>query len=137
MTWFFDTPSPDTPFSVHRMAPAGKELGKDVRQWFGPSTAARAIKYVYLILAIQLQFYSHKNIRTLVHAFPKALLGVSVGTCLIALGELQDEILDPGQSLAIYYMNPSIYTVEYNIHSLGKLGYKHNTKISNQTKYPA
>ncbi|EEB94478.1 hypothetical protein MPER_06700, partial [Moniliophthora perniciosa FA553] len=30
--------------SVHRMALAGKELGKDVGQWFGPSTAAGAIK---------------------------------------------------------------------------------------------
>jgi hypothetical protein len=28
------------------MALAGKELGKDVGQWFGPSTAAGAIKYV-------------------------------------------------------------------------------------------
>lgn len=30
------------------MALAGKELGKDVGQWFGPSTAAGAIKYVFL-----------------------------------------------------------------------------------------
>jgi cysteine protease ATG4 len=28
------------------MALAGKDLGKDVGQWFGPSTAAGAIKYV-------------------------------------------------------------------------------------------
>jgi len=41
------------------MALAGKDLGKDVGQWFGPSTAAGAIK-------------------TLVHAFPEAGLGVSV-----------------------------------------------------------
>jgi cysteine protease ATG4 len=46
LTWFFDSPSPEAPFSVHRMALAGKELGKDVGQWFGPSTAAGAIKYV-------------------------------------------------------------------------------------------
>ena len=44
LTWFLDTPSPHAPFSVHRMALAGKELGKDVGQWFGPSTAAGAIK---------------------------------------------------------------------------------------------
>lgn len=50
LTWFFDTPAPDAPFSVHRMALAGKELGKDVGQWFGPSTAAGAIKYVALNL---------------------------------------------------------------------------------------
>ncbi|EPS95700.1 hypothetical protein FOMPIDRAFT_143470 [Fomitopsis schrenkii] len=59
ITWFLDTPSPLAPFSVHRMALVGKELGKDVGQWFGPSTAAGAIK-------------------TLVHAFPEAGLGVSV-----------------------------------------------------------
>ncbi|RDB31089.1 Cysteine protease ATG4 [Hypsizygus marmoreus] len=61
LTWFFDTPSPEAPFSVHRMALAGKELGKDVGQWFGPSTAAGAIK-------------------TLVNSFPEAGLGVSVAT---------------------------------------------------------
>ncbi|KAG6901954.1 hypothetical protein C0995_006364 [Termitomyces sp. Mi166 len=42
LTWFLDTP--EAPFRVHRMALAGKELGKDVGQWFGPSTAAGAIK---------------------------------------------------------------------------------------------
>ena len=46
LTWFFDSPSTLCPFSVHRMALAGKELGKDVGQWFGPSTAAGAIKCV-------------------------------------------------------------------------------------------
>ncbi|KAF9269781.1 hypothetical protein L218DRAFT_1072559 [Marasmius fiardii PR-910] len=61
VTWFLDTPSPEAPFSVHRMALAGKDLGKDVGQWFGPSTAAGAIK-------------------TLVHAFPQSGMGVSVAT---------------------------------------------------------
>ena len=46
ITWFLDTPSPLCPFSVHRMALVGKDLGKDVGQWFGPSTAAGAIKCV-------------------------------------------------------------------------------------------
>ncbi|KIK80202.1 hypothetical protein PAXRUDRAFT_159269 [Paxillus rubicundulus Ve08.2h10] len=59
ITWFLDSPVPQAPFSVHRMALAGKDLGKDVGQWFGPSTAAGAIK-------------------TLVHAFPEAGLGVSI-----------------------------------------------------------
>ncbi|PVF96248.1 hypothetical protein CPB86DRAFT_517751 [Serendipita vermifera] len=44
LTWFLDTPSPLAPFGVHRMALAGKELGKEVGSWFGPSTAAGAIK---------------------------------------------------------------------------------------------
>ena len=47
VTWFLDTPSPLCPFSVHRMALVGKDLGKDVGQWFGPSTAAGAIKCVF------------------------------------------------------------------------------------------
>ncbi|KAA1476293.1 hypothetical protein DENSPDRAFT_784808 [Dentipellis sp. KUC8613] len=59
LTWFLDSPSPYAPFSVHRMALAGKDLGKDVGQWFGPSTAAGAIK-------------------TLVHAYPDAGMGVAV-----------------------------------------------------------
>lgn len=44
ITWFLDHPSALCPFSVHRMALVGKELGKEVGQWFGPSTAAGAIK---------------------------------------------------------------------------------------------
>jgi hypothetical protein len=48
LTWFLDTPAPQAPFSVHRMALAGKELGTDVGQWFGPSVAAGAIKCVLL-----------------------------------------------------------------------------------------
>ena len=50
LTWFFDTPAQEAPFSVHRMALAGKELGTDVGQWFGPSVAAGAIKYVFSLL---------------------------------------------------------------------------------------
>ncbi|KDN48512.1 hypothetical protein K437DRAFT_245502 [Tilletiaria anomala UBC 951] len=44
LTWFMDDPSPACPFSVHRMAREGKSLGKEVGEWFGPSTAAGAIK---------------------------------------------------------------------------------------------
>jgi cysteine protease ATG4 len=43
------------------MALAGKELGKDVGQWFGPSTAAGAIK-------------------RLVYEFPEAQLAVSLAS---------------------------------------------------------
>lgn len=44
LSWFWDDPSPLCPFSVHRMALIGKELGKEVGEWFGPSTAAGALK---------------------------------------------------------------------------------------------
>lgn len=58
LSWFLDTPTPDAPFSVHRMALAGKEFGTDVGKWFGPSVAAGAI-------------------RTLVNAYPDAGIGVA------------------------------------------------------------
>ncbi|KAJ6581256.1 hypothetical protein B0H19DRAFT_500096 [Mycena capillaripes] len=61
LTWFLDTPAPEAPFSVHRMALAGKDLGTEVGMWFGPSIAAGAIK-------------------ALVQAFPGCGLGVSVAT---------------------------------------------------------
>lgn len=44
LTWFLDDPSVLCPFSVHRMALVGRELGKEVGEWFGPSTAAGAIR---------------------------------------------------------------------------------------------
>ncbi|KAL8280849.1 hypothetical protein RQP46_006853 [Phenoliferia psychrophenolica] len=44
LSLFLDDPSPLAPFSVHRFALMGKKLGKDVGEWFGPSTAAGAIK---------------------------------------------------------------------------------------------
>ncbi|KAJ7852736.1 hypothetical protein B0H13DRAFT_2359355 [Mycena leptocephala] len=59
ISWFLDAPA--APFSVHRMALAGKALGKDVGMWFGPSAAA-------------------STMRTLVDAFPACGLGVSVAT---------------------------------------------------------
>lgn len=49
LTWFLDTPNPAAPFSVHRMALVGKELGTEVGQWFGPSIAAGAIRQVTLL----------------------------------------------------------------------------------------
>lgn len=44
MSWFFDDPSPLSPFSIHKFATEGKKLGKQIGEWFGPSTAAGAIK---------------------------------------------------------------------------------------------
>ncbi|KAN0134671.1 hypothetical protein V8E53_007456 [Lactarius tabidus] len=72
LTWFFDSPSILCPFSVHRMALAGKGLGKGVEQWFGPSTAADAIKWSDLpngcILGI-----------TLAHAITSSLQAIEMG----------------------------------------------------------
>ena len=46
LSWFLDDPSALCPFSVHRMALVGKQLGKEIGEWFGPSTAAGALKWV-------------------------------------------------------------------------------------------
>ncbi|SPO37940.1 uncharacterized protein PSFLO_03417 [Pseudozyma flocculosa] len=59
LSWFLDDPSPACPFGVHRMAREGKRLGKEVGEWFGPSTAAGAIQ-------------------ALVTEFPEAGLGVAL-----------------------------------------------------------
>jgi cysteine protease ATG4 len=61
MSYFMDDPSPLCPFSVHRMALIGKELGKEVGEWFGPSTAQGALK-------------------TLANAFPPCGLAVAGAT---------------------------------------------------------
>ena len=45
LTWIIDSPLTLCPSSVHGMALAGKELGKQVRQW-GSSTAVGAIECV-------------------------------------------------------------------------------------------
>ena len=50
---FMDSPSPLSPFSVHRMAVVGKSLGKELGEWFGPSTAALAIKWVDCLALMQ------------------------------------------------------------------------------------
>ncbi|GAA5958806.1 hypothetical protein JCM3765_006042 [Sporobolomyces pararoseus] len=44
LSLFLDTPSRSSPFSVHKFALEGQRLGKSVGEWFGPSTAAGAIK---------------------------------------------------------------------------------------------
>lgn len=46
LSLFLDTSAPTSPFSVHRFAIVGKELGKEIGTWFGPSTAAGGIKSV-------------------------------------------------------------------------------------------
>ncbi|CAG8664043.1 9210_t:CDS:2, partial [Paraglomus brasilianum] len=44
LTWFIDDMSSRCPFSVHRIALLGKQLGKNIGEWFGPSTASQALK---------------------------------------------------------------------------------------------
>ncbi|KAI8993363.1 hypothetical protein BDB01DRAFT_776060 [Pilobolus umbonatus] len=42
--WFLDELSPRAPFSIHRIALLGKQLGKNIGQWFGPSTISQVIQ---------------------------------------------------------------------------------------------
>lgn len=81
LTWFFD--SPQAPFSVHRMALAGKHFGTQVGQWFGPSVAAGALQYVLLSFISPFLSLSHTHThslssRRLVDAFPHAALGIAL-----------------------------------------------------------
>jgi len=41
--WFGDQPSRDFPYSIHNIAKAGQRLGKNIGEWFGPSTIAHAL----------------------------------------------------------------------------------------------
>ncbi|KAG6915733.1 hypothetical protein DXG01_010063 [Tephrocybe rancida] len=66
LTWVLDAPNKEVPFSVHCMAFAGKELGTEVGNWFGPITAAGG--------------FGRARAGTLVTAFPDAGLGVAVAT---------------------------------------------------------
>jgi hypothetical protein len=42
--WFFDELSARAPFSIHRIALLGKQLGKNIGEWFGPSTIGQVIQ---------------------------------------------------------------------------------------------
>ncbi|WFD32178.1 Cysteine protease atg4 [Malassezia sp. CBS 17886] len=46
VSWFLDDPSSECPFSIHRLAAEGKHLGMHVGEWFGPSTAAAALRHL-------------------------------------------------------------------------------------------
>ncbi|TRM55106.1 hypothetical protein BD626DRAFT_579558, partial [Schizophyllum amplum] len=60
LSLFLDTPSPSAPFSVHRMALAGRALGKDVGQCLGR--------------------VRRRGDQNTVHAYPDAGLGVAVAS---------------------------------------------------------
>ncbi|KAF9902985.1 Cysteine protease atg4 [Linnemannia zychae] len=61
LSWFLDDMNARSPFSVHRIALLGKQLGKNIGEWFGPSTTSQVIK-------------------ALVHNYPESGLGVYVTT---------------------------------------------------------
>jgi cysteine protease ATG4 len=44
ISWFFDRPSSESPFSIHRVAVLGKEYGKQIGEWFGPATICSVLQ---------------------------------------------------------------------------------------------
>ncbi|KAF9309531.1 Cysteine protease atg4, partial [Linnemannia elongata] len=44
LSWFLDDMNARSPFSVHRIALLGKQLGKNIGEWFGPSTTSQVTK---------------------------------------------------------------------------------------------
>lgn len=46
ISWCQDDPSDACPFSVHRLVAQGERLGVPAGEWFGPSTAAFAVKHL-------------------------------------------------------------------------------------------
>jgi hypothetical protein len=53
--WFADDPK--QPFSLHRIAHAGLKYGKNVGEWFGPSTMAQVLEYAPLSASFFLFFF--------------------------------------------------------------------------------
>lgn len=45
VSWFVD--EAERPYSIHRIAKQGLALDKRIGEWFGPSTVAHALKYVF------------------------------------------------------------------------------------------
>ncbi|KAI9323343.1 hypothetical protein BX666DRAFT_1885926 [Dichotomocladium elegans] len=71
--WFLDELSPRAPFSIHRIALLGKQLGKNIGEWFGPSTISQ------VILA-------------LVSDFPSAKLPVYIATDGVVYRDVVDDV---------------------------------------------
>ncbi|CDH54939.1 cysteine protease atg4a [Lichtheimia corymbifera JMRC:FSU:9682] len=71
--WFLDELSPRAPFSIHRIALLGKQLGKSIGEWFGPNTISQ------VILA-------------LVSDFPAAHLSVYIASDVVYRDDVEDVI---------------------------------------------
>ncbi|KAF9998221.1 Cysteine protease atg4 [Entomortierella chlamydospora] len=74
LSWFLDDMNAKSPFSVHRIALLGKQLGKNIGEWFGPSTTSQVIK-------------------ALVHNFPESGLSVYVTTDGVIYKDQVEEVM--------------------------------------------
>ncbi|ORZ27501.1 hypothetical protein BCR41DRAFT_367824 [Lobosporangium transversale] len=73
LSWFLDDMNAKSPFSVHRIALLGKQLGKNIGEWFGPSTTSQVTQ-------------------ALVHNFPQSGLSVYVTTDGVIYKDQVEEI---------------------------------------------
>ncbi|KAF9179441.1 Cysteine protease atg4 [Haplosporangium sp. Z 767] len=73
LSWFLDDMNAKSPFSVHRIALLGKQLGKNIGEWFGPSTTSQVTK-------------------ALVHNFPESGLSVYVTTDGVVYKDQVEEV---------------------------------------------
>ncbi|KAI7879452.1 peptidase C54 [Lichtheimia hyalospora FSU 10163] len=71
--WFLDELSPRAPFSIHRIALLGKQLGKNIGEWFGPNTISQVI-------------------HALVSDFPAAHLSVYIASDAVYRDDVEDVI---------------------------------------------
>ncbi|KAF9357869.1 Cysteine protease atg4 [Mortierella sp. AD094] len=74
LSWFLDDMNAKSPFSVHRIALLGKQLGKNIGEWFGPSTTSQVTK-------------------ALVHNFPESGLSVYVTTDGVIYKDQVEEVM--------------------------------------------
>ena len=52
ISYFGDTPSPQSPFSIQKLISVSRESGKKAGDWYGPSSIANALWYVYFCLSV-------------------------------------------------------------------------------------
>ncbi|KAF9111329.1 Cysteine protease atg4 [Mortierella sp. AM989] len=78
LSWFLDDMNARYPFSVHRIALLGKQLGKNIGEWFGPSTTSQVTK-------------------ALVHNFPESGLSVYVTTDGVIYKDEVEEVMKKKQ----------------------------------------
>lgn len=87
--WFGDTPSKNSPFSIHTLVGIGHEAGKRAGDWYGPASVSHLLKR-----AVHLAAKEHADFDNL-HVYVAQ-------DCTVYIQDILDECLvpDPGQQRA-------------------------------------